>query len=405
MPRIARPMSALEVKRLAQPKLHMVGTVAGLGLAISETGARSWILRTTIGARRSDVGLGAYPEVTLATAHEAAREVRRQIRLGVDPVAARRAKRATIEWTFKRCAEAYMDAKQEGWKNEKHALQWRSTLKKYVYPCFGDRHVSAVTATDIAAALKPGWTTKNETMNRVRNRIELVLDWAATNSYRPRGDNPAQWKGNLSNLLAEPNRVKKRKSFKATPIDDMPDFMARLRDVAGMSARALEFAILTACRSGEARGALWSEIDLDKAVWTIPAERMKAGREHRVPLSPAAMELLGGVPKLEGIDLVFPGRKGPLSDMSLTAVMRRMGLTAVPHGFRSTFTDWCIDKTSHQSEVREMALAHAIANKTEAAYRRGDLFDKRRLLMNDWATYLHTPAAKREIAEEGSRKP
>jgi integrase len=392
MPKIARPMSALEVRRLSEPKLHMVGTVAGLGLSVSATGARSWILRTTIGAKRSDVGLGAYPQVTLAAAHDAARETLRQIRAGTDPIAARRAKKAVVEWTFKRCAEAYMDAHEVGWKNKKHAQQWRNTLETYVYPHFGDLHVRAVGVQDVTAALRPEWTTKNETMKRVRNRIETVLDWATTNEYRPKGDNPAKWKGNLSIMLPKPNK-NNRKSFVALPVDDVAAFMVRLRGVKGASARALEFVVLTACRSGEVRGAVWSEIAMDKAVWTIPAERMKAGREHRVPLSPAAMSLLESIPKHEGVDLVFPGRDGALSDMSLTAVMRRMKLEAVPHGFRSTFTDWCIDRTSHQSEVREMALAHVIANKTEAAYRRGDLFEKRRVMMNDWAAFVGAPAS------------
>jgi integrase len=402
MPKIARPMNALEVKRLSEPKLHMVGTVAGLGLSVSVTGARSWILRTTIGARRSDVGLGAYPQVTLAAAHEAARQTLQQIRQGIDPVATRRAKKAVVEWTFKRCAEAYMDAHEAGWKNKKHAQQWRSTLETYVYPHFGDVHVSAVGIQNVTAALRPDWTTKNETMNRVRNRIETVLDWATTNEYRPKGDNPAKWKGNLSIILPKPSKVNKRKSFEALPVDDVASFVARLRGVEGMSARALEFVVLTACRSGEVRGALWSEIDMEKAVWTIPAERMKAGREHRVPLSPAAKSLLESIPQFEGVDLVFPGRDGALSDMSLTAVMRRMKLTAVPHGFRSTFTDWCIDRTAHQSEVREMALAHVIANKTEAAYRRGDLFEKRRIMMNDWAAFVGSTPSPNASPGKGS---
>ena len=225
-------------------------------------------------------------------------------------------------------------------------------------------------------------------MVRVRNRIELVLAWAAVQGYRSK-ENPAVWRGNLDHVLPKPSKVNKRKSFEAVPVTSMRDFMQKLRGIRGISARALEFVILTACRSGEARGATWAEIDFDACVWTIPKERMKANRPHRVPLSEPAISLLKGTHKLEGSDFIFPGRADkPLSDMSLTAVMRRMNLTAVPHGFRSTFTDWVAEHTNYPSEVREMALAHAIGDSTEAAYRRGDLFEKRRKLMNEWAAFL-----------------
>lgn len=397
MPKIAKALGAIEVKRLTEPRMHPVGTVPGLALNISKAGTKSWILRTTVGSKRSDIGLGSYPGVTLAMATEKARSVKKSIKDGIDPVAQRKAEMGAIDWTFKVCALTYIEAFKPSWKNAKHAQQWENTLETYVYKHFGDKHVKDVTTEDITNAIRPEWSTKNETMVRVRNRIELVLSWAAAQGYRPKGFNPAQWRGHLDQVLPKPSKVNKRKSFEAMPIDAMYSFMCKLGAVTGTSARCLEFTILTACRSGESRGALWSEIDMGAATWSIPAERMKAGRPHRIPLSATAIKLLTALPKLTDkdgnvVDLVFPGLSGnkPLSDMSLTAVMRRMKLTAVPHGFRSTFTDWVAERTSYPGEVREMALAHAIGNETEAAYRRGDLFDKRRNLMADWAKFTNT---------------
>ena len=401
MPKIAKALGALEVKRLTEPGLHAVGTVAGLRLSVTEAGAKSWVLRTTVGTKRSDIGLGSYPGVTLADAHDRARKALDTIRAGQNPVAERQASRAAIVWTFKACALSYIETNRSGWKNAKHAQQWENTLATYVYPVFGHKHVKDVDTADVTTVIRPLWSTKNETMVRVRNRIELVLSWAAAQGYRPKGFNPAQWRGHLDQVLPKPSKVNKRESFEAMPIDDMHVFMGILGNTQGMSARCLEFTILTACRSGESRGALWSEIDMDAGTWSIPASRMKAGRAHRIPLSDRALTLLDLLPRLvnddgDEIDLVFPGLRGdkPLSDMSLTACMRRIGLTAVPHGFRSTFTDWVSERTGYPSEVREMALAHAIGNETEAAYRRGDLFDKRRALMNDWAQFLSTAPAK-----------
>ena len=396
MAKIAKALGALEVKRLKEPGLHPVGTVPGLRLCIGAGGAKSWILRTMVGTKRSDIGLGGYPGVSLADAWERARQARTAIREGINPVAERKAKRGAVEWTFKACALAYIAEHAPGWKNIKHGDQWRNTLETYVYIHFGDKHVKDVDTADVTTAIRPHWSTKNETMVRVRNRIELVLSWAAAQGYRPKGFNPATWRGHLDQVLPKPSKVNKRRSFEAVPIDDMFDFMQRLRAVSGTSARCLEFAILCACRSGEARGVTWSEIDMDARTWSIPKERMKAGRPHRIPLGADALKLLAALSTFEGTDLVFPGQCGekPLSDMSLTACMRRMKLTAVPHGFRSTFTDWCAERTAYPSEVREMALAHAIGNDTEAAYRRGDLFDKRRNLMAEWAAFISTKPAK-----------
>ncbi len=395
MAKIAKELSAIEVKRLSEPGLHPVGVVPGLRLNIKPSGAKSWILRTTVGTKRSDIGLGAYPAVTLAAAWERARKTLDDIRNGRNPVAERQAKQAARDWTFKNCALAYIAAFEPSWKNKKHGQQWRNTLETYVYPHFGDKHVKDVETADVVAAIKTNWSTKNETMVRVRNRIELVLSWAAAQGHRPRGLNPASWRGHLDQVLPQPSKVNKREHFEAMPLDGVHGFYKRLHEVQGMSARCLQFVILTACRSGEARKATWAELDLESGLWSIPGERMKSGRPHRVPLSPQAVDLLKALPRFEGTDLVFPGRdvEKPLSDMALTLVMRRMKLTAVPHGFRSSFSDWVSERTAYPGEVREMALAHAVGNATEAAYRRGDLFEKRRNLMNDWALFVTLPPA------------
>jgi len=392
MPKITKALTAIEVKRLTEPKMHAVGTVSGLMLDVKTTGAKAWILRTTLGSRRVDIGLGAFPEISLSAAHETARQTKAQIKAGIDPTAERRAKQAVVEWTFKRCATAYIEGHRAGWKSAKHADQWTNTLTTYVYQVFGDKHIRDVKMSDILTAIEPNWTTKTETMTRVRNRIELVLSWAAARGYRSK-ENPAQWRGNLDQVLAKPGDVAKVVHHPAVQIDDAHAFLLKLRAVQGTSARCLEFVTLTACRSGEARMAAWCEFDAKAAVWNIPAERMKAKRPHRVPLSSQVIALLEGLPRFVDSDLLFPGRDGkkPLSDMSLTQIMRRMKLDAVPHGFRSTFSDWTAERTAYPAEVREMALAHAIGSDTEAAYRRGDLFDKRRHLMRDWATFLESP--------------
>ncbi len=391
MPVIAKELTALEVKRLTQPGLHAVGTVAGLRLRVKPSGARSWILRTMVGTRRAEVGLGGYPTVSLAQAIEYAREARQSIRAGVDPAAARRANRSTVEWTFRKVAAAYITAHTPGWKNKKHAGQWTNTLDAYAFPFFGDKHVRDVSKADVLAAIEPIWATKNETATRVRNRIELVLSYAVQRELRPEGLNPARWRGNLDAALPKPGKVATVEHHAALAIDDMHTFVQRLRKADGMGARALEFAILTAARSGEVRGATWSEIDLQGGTWNIAGSRMKSGRPHRVPLSEKALELLEGLPRMEGSDMVFFGQGDkPLSDMTLTACLRRMKVAVTAHGFRSTFRDWASERTATSPEVCEMALAHAVGDATEAAYRRGDLFEKRRELMTLWALFIDT---------------
>ena len=389
MPKIARELKALEVSKLSKPGLHMVGTVAGLGLSISASGSRSWILRTMIGSRRCDIGLGSYPEITLAKAHDRARETKDSIRSGTDPIAERKAKGAIVEWTFERCAKAYIASHRASWKSAKHAQQWSNTIETYANPVFGSLHVRDVGKTQVLQAIEPHWTTKTETMSRLRNRIELVLAWATVRGYRS-GDNPANWRGNLDQVLPKPSKVNKATSHKALPYDQMHEFMPLLAAAEGGGARCLEFLIYTACRSGEARGALWSEIDLTNAVWRIPAQRMKAGREHRIPLSKPAITLLKSLPSFGGTEVVFPSTKGdPLSDMTLTATMRRMKVDATPHGFRATFATWAQERTGYPSDVRERALAHAVGNKTTEAYERGDQFDRRIKLMEDWAKFVN----------------
>lgn len=404
MPKIAKPLTPIEVKRLTEPGLHAVGTVAGLRLLVKPSGARSWVLRTMVGSRRAEIGLGGYPTVTLAQAFDYAREALQAIRAGVDPAAERRAKRTTIEWTFQRTAEAYIAAHRAGWKNAKHAEQWGNTLTAYAYPHFGNKHVRDVSKADVLAAIGPIWAAKNETATRVRNRIELVLNYAVQHDLRPEGLNPARWRGNLDAALPKASKVAKVEHHAALPIDQMHGFMQRLRKAEGMGARALEFAILCASRSGEVRGATWPELDLQAAVWTIPGARMKSGRPHRVALSQRALELLEALPRFDGVALVFPGQgKKPLSDMTLTATLRRMKVDATAHGFRSTFRDWCAERTSTPAEVAEMALAHAVGDATEAAYRRGDLFEKRRALMDLWAAFIDSEPAKGNVRGIRSR--
>ncbi|WP_449252886.1 tyrosine-type recombinase/integrase [Brevundimonas naejangsanensis] len=393
MPRKADELGPLAVSRLREPGLHFVGGVAGLALQVLSSGGRSWILRATMGKRRRDLGLGGYPDVTLARAREAARDAREQIRRGVDPVeTGREARRAlktptVVAMSFRKAAEAYMAAHEASWKNPKHRAQWAATLETYVYPVIGDLGVEEVALPHVMRILEPIWTIKTETASRLRGRVEMVLDWAAAREYRS-GPNPARWRGHLDKLLAKPSRVAKVVHHKALGIDQMPAFMARLADEKGTGARALEFTILTAARSGEVRGARWSEIDLPAALWVVPGERMKAGRPHRVPLSSGALALLAATRRNPDTDLVFANIDGEaLSNMTLASVLRRMKVEAVPHGFRSTFRDWVSEKTAHPQEAAEMALAHTVSSKVEAAYRRGDMMAKRFRLMEDWAEF------------------
>lgn len=404
MPRKAKELTALEVRRITTPGHHAVGGVDGLNLYVTDTGARSWVLRTMVGTKRRHMGLGGFPDVPLAEAREKARAAKESISQGIDPIAQRnaaanhlRAQQAR-EITFEQAAQEWLETHGDNWKNPKHRAQWLSTLTKYAFPHLGKILVQNITQADILKVLEPIWREVTETASRVRGRMESVLDWAIAKGHRT-GDNPAQWTGRLDQLLPAPGKLKKQEHHKALPFAEMQAFMVDLRKREGISARALEFAILCASRSGEVRGAAWSEIDLATAIWTIPAERMKAGKIHRVPLSASACALLRALPRFKDNPLVFPAPQGgELSDMSLSAVMRRMKIDAVPHGFRSTFRDWVGEHTNYPSELAELALAHVLTNKVEAAYSRGDALDKRRVVMEAWDKSISPPALPKNNA-------
>jgi len=380
-----------------------------LGLQISPSGAKSWVLRAVIGNKRRKMGLGGFPDVPLAKARLLAVEARDHIRNGVDPIDQKKDRRRELaasrakDVTFKSCAEDYIAAHRASWKNEKHEAQWSSTLENYAYPVIGDLWVRDVTKAHVLSILKPIWHTKTETASRLRGRIEAVLDSATTMDLRT-GLNPARWKGNLSTLLPAARKIAKSTHFKAVPVPELPAFFHRLQAQEGTSARALEFLILTNVRSHNVRHASWSEIDIKTKTWLIPGEdaegskqRMKAGVSHRVPLSPAAIRLLEKVGKTAGTDLIFPSPRklAPLSDMALSKLMKDMEADGVPHGFRSTFRDWTVERTSFPREVTERAMAHAVGDKTEAAYLRSDVFEKRRRLMDMWATYCTASRASK----------
>lgn len=396
MARLIHRLTSLAVNKATKAGYHPDG--AGLWLQVSPSGAKSWIFRFTLAGRHREMGLGPVHAVSLATARAKARECRALLLEGQDPIEARRAVKQAEDleraqaMTFDQCAAAYIAAHRSGWKNPKHISQWQNTLATYASPVIGKLPVASVDTGTVIKVLAPIWQEKTETATRLRGRIESILGWATVSGYR-QGDNPARWRGHLDNLLADPARSKRTTHHAAMPWQEIGPFMVALRGQAGIAARALEFAILTACRSGEVRQATWSEIDPDAALWVIPAERMKAKREHRVPLSDAAMALLRSLPRHDG--LLFPGARvgRPLSDMSLTATLRRMGRGDVTvHGFRSSFRDWCAESVANSfpREVCEHALAHSLPDKVEAAYRRGDLIDKRSLLMEAWATYCGT---------------
>lgn len=402
MPKKTKEIAAAQLPRLPVG-LHAAGGATGLYLRVAPSGARNWILRVMIGSRRRDMGLGGWPDVPLAEARDRARQARRKIDEGVDPIESRRAAKTVLRETpsFSECAKRTIEAKRPEWKSAKHADQWTNTLDTYAKPVIGNMPVDQVELRHIVEILSPIWVEKTETATRLRARLEAVLAWAGASGYR-KGENPARWRGNLDAVLAKPGKVSKVEHHRALPFVELPEFMANLRNREGTSARALEFLILTAARSGEVRGATWAEIDVKEGVWIIPAERMKTSREHRVPLSQRAVTLLNKLPKFVGTGLLFTAeRGGKLSDMALTALMRRMKVDAVPHGFRSTFRDWTAEKTEYPRDVAEMALAHTIGDKVEAAYRRGDLFAKRSEMMTDWANFIEAPT----VVDATKRRP
>lgn len=394
MARAVERLTAKGVERLKVPGYYADG--AGLYLQVSPAITKSWIFRYKIAGRAREMGLGSFQTFGLAEARERAKKQRQMLADGVDPIEARDAVNRTAvaaaarAITFDQAAEAFIEAKQGEWKNAKHGDQWRNTLATYASPKMGKLNVSEIDTALVLAVLKPIWATKTETSTRLRGRIEKILDWA-TPEYRD-GPNPARWKGHLQNKLANPEAIAPVESHPALPYVEVGAFMEKLRAVTGTSALAAELIILTAVRTNEALGATWSEFDMDARVWTIPAARMKKGKEHRVPLCDTVMRVLTAAWDLRVADdgFVFPGRvEGrPLSNMSCLMMLERMGRGDLTiHGFRSTFRDWAAEQTAYPRDVCEMALAHAVADKTEAAYRRGDLLEKRALLMADWAAY------------------
>jgi integrase len=398
MPGLRNKLTVASVKALTTPGRHADG--AGLYLQVTKHAImgnvrKSWVVRyRAANGKIREMGVGSVEDVTLADARDRATGIRKDVKAGSDAVEARiETKLETVRvraasMTFAQCAEAYVKAHESGWKNEKHKAQWTATLKTYAYPIFGKVAVQDINVGMVMKVLDPIWQTKTETASRLRGRLENILDWATVREYRT-GENPARWRGHLEKALPARNKAKKVKHHAALPIDDYPAFMSKLKDQKGIGPLAFQFAILTAARTSEAIAARWDEIDLIDKSWTVPAERMKAGRIHRVPLSAAALAVLREV---RGIDPVypFPGLKGgkPISNMAFLMTLRRMkreDLTA--HGFRSTFRDWAAERTDFQNEVAEAALAHVISNQAEAAYRRGDLFEKRRALMEAWGLF------------------
>lgn len=402
MPRTAKPLNALNIKHLSAPGYHAVGTVTGLYLQVKPSGAKSWVLRIMVGKKRKDIGLGGYPAVLLADAQERARAHRQQVSEGIDPVEAKKEARSRLladqstAKTFDQCAAEFIAGNEAEWSNPKHAAQWRNTLKTYVSPVIGKFMVRHIDTDHVKRILHPIWNTKTETASRVRGRIEQVLAWATISGYRS-GPNPAQWEGHLEHVFPSPKKVRGVKHHAHVEVEEMQDFMRALAQRDGAGARALEFLILTAVRSANVRKATWGEIDFAAKLWTIPGaaeeggtgQRMKAGVELQVPLSDAAMRLLEGLPRMADTDLIFPSDKGKvMSDMTLLAVMRRMKVSATPHGFRSTFKTWAADGTQHAREVIEAALAHKLKDKVEAVYFKGNFLDKRTALMREWADFV-----------------
>lgn len=400
MARKANRLTVRQVETLNRTGRYADGN--GLYLQVAAGGSKSWLFRYMRDGKATAMGLGSTGVVSLAEARDLAIEQKRIIQSGRDPIADRKAKReaamleAAKSITFRKASEKYIAAHKSSWKNAKHAAQWTSTLETYAYPVIGDLPVAAIDTGLVLKIIEPIWETKTETASRIRSRIENVLSWATVRGYRE-GDNPARWRGHLEQSLPARSKVRKVKHHAALPYTEVGSFMVALRQREAIAARALEFAILTATRSGEVLNARWSEFNPDAAEWIIPAERMKAGRDHRVPLSDRALEIVRQMGEDFGTEgHVFPGQKPgkPLSGMAFAMMLRRMerdDITA--HGFRSTFRDWAAEQTAYPREVAEIALAHTIPDRTEAAYRRGDLFGKRRRLMADWADYIFmTPA-------------
>jgi integrase len=402
--KISNSLTPLQVKN-ANPGRHVDGN--GLHLLVKASGARSWVLRYSLHGKTRDVGLSRCPEalvllaqsgreeLSLAQARDLAAIYRLKVRAGIDPLSEREQQAAAsrvaqaqdeaAQLTFYDAAQSYLASRESTWRNAKHRQQWHNTLSAYVFPSLGALPVADIGTAEVLAVLEPIWKSKAETANRVRGRMEAIIDAARARGHFS-GENPARWRGHLDKILPARQRLS-RGHHAAMPYDEVPVFLEQLRARKAVAAMALEFTILTAARTGEVLGATWEEVDFEKRTWTVPAQRMKAGREHRVPLSSRAVEVLNETKKL-GSDFLFPGQRGgKLSGMAMAMLLRRMGHVVTVHGFRSSFRDWAAEMTAFPHEVCEMALAHTIANKAEAAYRRGDIFEKRRLLMDGWEEF------------------
>jgi integrase len=405
MARKMERLTALAVSRSKAPGYYPDGS--GLYLHVTMSGARSWVYRFMLHGRAREMGLGPLPDTSLAEARGSAMEFRKLRREGIDPIEWRKAARSRAKLeaaksiTFDQCANAYIKAHRAGWRNAKHGDQWRNTLATYASPVFGSLPVQGIDLGLVMRVLEPIWSEKPETAGRLRGRIENILDWAAVHGYRT-GENPARWRGHLDKLLPQQSKIARVEHHAALAFAEIGAFMALLRAQEGTAARALEFAILTAARTKEVLGARWGEVNMADAVWTIPAERMKAGREHRIPLSGACIVVLEAMKPLRNGEFLFPGMRSgkPLSNMSMLMLLRRIGRgDLTTHGFRSSFRDWAAERTKFPPEIAEMALAHVVGNKVEAAYRRGDLFEKRRKLGDAWAAHCSRPRMVASVVE------
>ena len=394
MPKKKKALSAIEVKRINAVGRHAVGGVNGLCMNVKPGGAKSWVLRLVVNGRRHSLGLGSFPETTLAFAREQARTIKQRLKLGEDILMKAPSK---TSMSFARAARLCYESKKLNFRNHKHSVEWISSLERYVFPVFGNMDVDAVSLPHILEVLEPIWTEKTETATRIRQRIEAVLSWAAVSGYRS-GENPARWKNHLDQVLPKPSAIKKVRHYKAMSYQDIGAFMKKLRSRKGFAARALEFGVLTAARSGEIRFATWDEFNFDDNIWTIPGDRMKTGKKHRVPLSKQAVRLLACLPVMQGVDFVFPSPTNKaLSDMAMTTLLRKMGVDVTQHGFRSTFRTWCSETTNYPREIAEVALSHIVGNSVERAYNRGTLLDKRSRLMQSWADYCDIEVAQAEV--------
>jgi integrase len=397
-------LTSMEVRRFTEQGFYRVGGVRGLYLKVAKGGSRSWILRATVGVKRKDIGLGGFPDVTLQGARDKARELKELIKQGIDPVQRRKSARIALisdqakNIAFKEAALRCHATKAPEFRNPKHKKDWISALERHAFPVIGNLPVSEIQLNHILQVLEPIWHNKTETATRVRQRMEAVLTWAAVSGFRS-GDNPARWNGNLKEVLPNPSKITKVRHHPALPWQEVGGFMQDLRKRKGIAAKALEFAILTAARSSEVRGMEWAEIDFDSCVWTVPEDRIKAGKTHKVPLSKDAIAVLKAAPRFEGNPLVFVAPKGgKLSDVALLAVVRRMKANCVPHGFRSSFKDWARSCTAYPDELSELALAHVNSDSTRAAYARDELLPKRKKLMDEWARFCSMAGEKGVVA-------